>query len=62
MIEWADRLDGWLPAERLEIHLETPAGTPMRRILKWAALGAAHEELAAEALRPRDHRDRRRVD
>ena len=26
VIEWADRLDGWLPAERLEIQLETPAG------------------------------------
>ncbi len=51
VIEWADRLDGWLPAERLEIHLETPADAPMRRILKWTAIGAAHEELAAEALR-----------
>ena len=51
VIEWADRLDGWLPAERLEIHLETPAGAPMRRILTWTAIGAAHEELAAEALR-----------
>lgn len=51
VIEWADRLDGWLPAERLEVHLETPKDAPMRRILKWTALGAAHEELAAEALR-----------
>src|SRR5688572_6786968 len=51
VIEWADRLNGWLPAERLEIHLETPADVPMRRILKWTALGAQHEELAAEAFR-----------
>jgi tRNA threonylcarbamoyladenosine biosynthesis protein TsaE len=51
VIEWADRLDGWLPAERLEIQLETPPDAPMHRILTWTALGAAHEELAAEALR-----------
>jgi len=51
VVEWADRLDGWLPAERLEIHLETPAGAPMRRLLRLTATGAAHEELAAEALR-----------
>ena len=51
VVEWADRLDGWLPAERLEIHLETPAGAPMRRVLRVAAAGTAHEELAAEALR-----------
>ena len=51
VIEWADRLDGWLPAERLEVHLETPPDAPMRRILRWTARGAAHEELASEALR-----------
>lgn len=51
VIEWADRLDGWLPAERLEIHLDTPADAPMHRTLTWTAHGAAHEELAAEALR-----------
>ncbi len=51
VIEWADRLDGWLPVERLEIHLETPPDAPMHRILKWTALGAEHEELAAKALR-----------
>ena len=50
VIEWADRLDGWLPAERLEIHLETPPDAPMRRLLRWTAAGAAHEDLAGEAL------------
>ena len=50
VIEWADRLDGWLPAERLEIRLETPPDAPMRRLLHWRAVGAEHEELAAEAL------------
>ena len=51
VVEWADRLDGWLPPERLEIHLETPPDAPMRRLLRWRAVGAEHEELAAEALR-----------
>jgi tRNA threonylcarbamoyladenosine biosynthesis protein TsaE len=51
VIEWADRLDAWLPAERLQIHLETPADAPMHRILRWRAVGAAHEELAAGAFR-----------
>jgi len=50
VIEWADRLDGWLPEERLDIHLEAPAGAPMRRVLRWTALGATHQSLAVEAL------------
>jgi tRNA threonylcarbamoyladenosine biosynthesis protein TsaE len=50
VVEWADRLDGWLPAERLEIHLESPADAPMNRLLRITAVGARHEELAAEAL------------
>jgi tRNA threonylcarbamoyladenosine biosynthesis protein TsaE len=50
VIEWADRLDGWLPEERLDIHLEAPAGAPMRRVLRWTAVGATHENLAVEAL------------
>jgi tRNA threonylcarbamoyladenosine biosynthesis protein TsaE len=50
VIEWADRLDGWLPAERLEIHLEAPRDAPMHRVLRWSAIGAAHAKLAAEAL------------
>lgn len=51
VVEWADRLDGWLPSERLEIQLETPVDAPMRRLLRWTAAGAAHEDLAAEAFR-----------
>lgn len=50
VVEWADRLDGWLPAERLEIHMATPADAPLRRILRWSAVGATHRRLAAEAL------------
>lgn len=50
VIEWADRLDGLLPPERLEILLGTPAGEPMHRTLRWVAHGPAHDRLAADAL------------
>lgn len=50
VIEWADRLDGWLPAQRLEIEIETPPDAPMHRTLRWAAIGAEHVRLATEAL------------
>ncbi len=50
VIEWADRLEGWLPAERLEIHLESIPGEPERRRLRWAALGDEHVRAATEAL------------
>jgi tRNA threonylcarbamoyladenosine biosynthesis protein TsaE len=51
VVEWADRLEGWLPTERIEIRLETPVDAPRRRLLHWRAVGAGHTELAAEALR-----------
>src|SRR5688572_21803277 len=50
VIEWADRLDGLLPAERLEITLRTPPGEPDARLLDWEAHGDAHERLAREAM------------
>ena len=49
LVEWADRLVGWLPAERLEITLVAGA-EPDARDLHWRALGEGHERLAAEAL------------
>lgn len=50
VIEWADRLAGWLPAERLELALEPdPAGSDERRIA-WRAAGTEHGRLAREAL------------
>src|SRR5919108_1971884 len=42
VIEWADRLDGWLPAERLEIELDAVAGRPTHRELRWRTRGAMH--------------------
>ena len=50
VVEWADRLDGWLPVERLDIRLATPEGEPMQRILRWEAHGPVHDALAREAL------------
>lgn len=50
VVEWAERLAGRLPPERLEITLQTPSDGPMRRVLHWSAIGIAHELLATEAL------------
>jgi tRNA threonylcarbamoyladenosine biosynthesis protein TsaE len=50
VVEWADRLDGWMPAERLVIRLATPSGDPMHRLLAWQAHGPSHDRLAREAL------------
>lgn len=51
VVEWADRLDGWLPADRLDIEISAdPAGAPDRRSISWRAHGAAHAELAARAM------------
>jgi tRNA threonylcarbamoyladenosine biosynthesis protein TsaE len=49
VIEWADRLDGWLPTERLALHL-VPGGAPTERAIAWEAIGSAHARLASEAL------------
>jgi len=55
VIEWAERLDGWLPGERLDLHIEPAgAGETRRRVLRWRAHGTAHARLAkrlAEAAR-----------
>jgi len=53
VIEWADRLDGWLPDERLAVELAVPGGEPGTRHLAWVAHGATHVRLAAEALMDR---------
>lgn len=46
VIEWADRLDGWLPDDRLEITLN-PGSADDARELRWAARGPRHAPLAA---------------
>jgi tRNA threonylcarbamoyladenosine biosynthesis protein TsaE len=50
VLEWADRLAGWLPNDRLEIALSPIPGEPSARQLRWRAIGDAHARLAAEAL------------
>jgi tRNA threonylcarbamoyladenosine biosynthesis protein TsaE len=50
VVEWADRLDGWLPLERLDISLAAEEPDPSVRGLRWAARGDAHARLAAAAL------------
>jgi tRNA threonylcarbamoyladenosine biosynthesis protein TsaE len=50
VVEWADRIADWLPAERLEIELEPIATEPMRRTVRWRAFGPTHAALGARAL------------
>ena len=53
VVEWADRLQGWLPAERLEITISGDIADPSRRTLRWTASGRAHASLADAALESR---------
>ncbi len=46
VVEWADRLDGWLPQERLEIVLEPDPSGGDERTIRWTARGVEHERLA----------------
>jgi tRNA threonylcarbamoyladenosine biosynthesis protein TsaE len=53
VVEWADRLDGWLPRDRLDIEIELDSRDPELRLLSWQAHGPAHEELARDTMGPR---------
>lgn len=50
VIEWADRIAEWLPAERLDIAIDAPGVDPDARALRWIAMGDAHRRLAEAAL------------
>jgi len=50
VIEWADRLDGYLPIERLDIAIAPDPLSGDRRTLRWRAHGRQHAALA-DALR-----------
>lgn len=51
VVEWADRLDGWLPLDRLDVELAMdPDGPPDRRRIAWQAHGEAHARLAEASL------------
>jgi tRNA threonylcarbamoyladenosine biosynthesis protein TsaE len=53
VVEWADRIADWLPANRLEIEIGAPSADPDVRELRWTAIGDAHLALADAALRDR---------
>jgi tRNA threonylcarbamoyladenosine biosynthesis protein TsaE len=48
LVEWADRIPGALPAERLEVRLEHDAARPSTRHLTLVGTGARHAALARE--------------
>jgi tRNA threonylcarbamoyladenosine biosynthesis protein TsaE len=50
VVEWADRLDGWLPQDRLEIAIALEPADTRSRTLRWQAHGAAAASPAAAAL------------
>ncbi|MBL0278018.1 MAG: tRNA (adenosine(37)-N6)-threonylcarbamoyltransferase complex ATPase subunit type 1 TsaE [Anaeromyxobacter sp.] len=47
LVEWADRVAGWLPPGHLLVTLEEVAGHPSSRRLTLRAAGARHQALAA---------------
>ena len=49
VVEWADKVAGWAPAERLELRLEEVPGRPSVRRIALAGFGPRHAALA-EAL------------
>ena len=55
VVEWADRLEDWLPDERLEIEL-VPEGVGDRRQLRWRAFGQSDEQMVAALSTPRHPR------
>jgi tRNA threonylcarbamoyladenosine biosynthesis protein TsaE len=50
--EWADRLDRWLPGDRLELRIEPDGELADHRTITWRATGIEHARLAARAFGP----------
>lgn len=46
VIEWAERLDGWLPPDHLRIEITTDPFLPNLRLLRWRATGPRHADLS----------------
>ncbi len=46
VVEWADKVAGWAPPERLEIRLEEVAGRPRTRRITLTGHGPRHAALA----------------
>jgi tRNA threonylcarbamoyladenosine biosynthesis protein TsaE len=53
LVEWADRVAGWAPGERLELLLEEVAGRPNARRITIAGTGPRHAALARLLAAPR---------
>lgn len=47
LVEWADRIGGWLPPEHLLLRLEEVEGRPSSRRITLAPAGPRHRALAA---------------
>ena len=58
VVEWADRLAGWLPDERLDVTVEPDGAGADERRITWHATGDEHVALAAAALGARRAADR----
>jgi len=52
LVEWADKVEGWAPDQRLELRLEEVEGRPSARRISITAMGPRHAELV-DALSPR---------
>jgi tRNA threonylcarbamoyladenosine biosynthesis protein TsaE len=46
VVEWADRLDGWLPEQRMDIRISAVPGDDRARRIQLMPRGAVHERLA----------------
>jgi tRNA threonylcarbamoyladenosine biosynthesis protein TsaE len=46
VVEWADQVDGWAPAERLELRLQEVPGRPSSRRISLRGTGPRHAALA----------------
>jgi len=46
VIEWAERLDGWLPPDHLRIEIIADPSLPNLRLLRWRATGPRHADLS----------------
>lgn len=46
VIEWAERLDGWLPPDHLRIEIAADPSLPNLRLLRWRATGPRHTDLS----------------
>ena len=49
VVEWADRLEGWLPSDRIDIAIDGVDADQSVRTLRWRARGDAHARLADTA-------------